>query len=95
MNRLAGCIDRGLDVSRDALEQVGRYAQDLQAVDATLRSSEAVTAEERRAQFRSLQEAWQSSLDPVHQHFTKTMSSFEPGVFVGAKRLIFQRTIGT
>ena len=37
LNRLAGCIDRGLDVSRDALEQVGRYAQDLQAVDATLR----------------------------------------------------------
>jgi len=89
LNRLAGCIDRGLDVSRDALEQVGRYAQDLQAVDATLRSSEAVTAEERRAQFLSLQEAWQSSLDPVHQHFTKTMSSFEPGVFVGGEATAF------
>ena len=83
MKCLAGCIDRGLDGSRDALEQVGRYAQDLQAVDATLRPSEAVTAEERRAQFLSLQEAWQSSMDPVHQHFAKIMSSFEPGVFVG------------
>ena len=89
MNRLAGCIDRGLDVSRDALEQVGRYAQDLQAGDATLRSSDAVTAEERRAQFLSLQEAWQSSLEPVHQHFAKMMSSFEPGVFVGSEAADF------
>jgi hypothetical protein len=83
LNRLAGCIDRGLEVSRDALEHVGRYAQHLQAVDATLRPSDAVTAEERKAQFLSLQEAWQSSMDPVHQHFAKIMSSFEPGVFVG------------
>ena len=89
MNRLAGCIERGLDASRDALEHVGRYAQDLQAVDATLRLSDAVTAEERRAQFLSLQEAWQSSMDPVHQHFAKTMSSFEPGVVVGGEATDF------
>ena len=48
MNRLAGCIDRGLDVSRDALGQVGLYAQDLQAVDTTLKPSDAVTAEDIR-----------------------------------------------
>jgi hypothetical protein len=85
LNCLAGCIDRGLDVSRDALEHVGRYAQDLQAVDATLRPSDAVTAEERKAQFLAWQAAWQSSTDPVHQHFAKIMSSFEPGVFVGGE----------
>jgi len=85
LNRLAGCIDRGLDVSRDALEQVGQYAQARQAVDATLRPSAGVTTEERREQFLAWQEAWQSSLDPVHQHFAKIMSSFEPGVFVGSE----------
>jgi hypothetical protein len=85
LHRLAGCIDRGLAVSRDALEQVGRYTQDLQAVDTTLKPSEAVTAEERQAQFRSLQEAWQASPDPVQQHVAKMMSSFEPGVFVGGE----------
>ena len=85
MNRLAGCIDRGLDVSRDALEHVGRYAHDLQAVDATLKPSDALTAQERQAQFLSLQETWQSSTDPVHQHFAKMMSSFEPGLFVGGE----------
>jgi hypothetical protein len=89
LNRLAGCIDRGLDVSRDALAQVGRYAQDLQAVDTTLKPSDAVTAEERKAQFLSLQEAWQSSTDPVHQHFAKMMRSFEPGLFVGGEAAEF------
>ena len=89
MNRLAGCIDRGLDVSRDALEHVGRYAQDLQAVNATLGPSDAVPAEERREQFLSLQEAWQSSLDPVHQHCAKIMISCEPGVFVGSEAADF------
>ena len=89
MNRLAGCIDRGLDVSRDALEQVGLYAQDLQAIDTTLKPSESVTAEERKAQFLLLQEAWQSSTDPVHQHFAKMMSSFEPGLFVGGEAADF------
>jgi hypothetical protein len=71
------------------LEQVGRYAQDLPAVDATLRPSDVVTAKERQAQFLSLQEAWQSSLEPVHQHFAKMMSSFEPGVFVGSEAADF------
>ena len=85
MNCLAGGIDRGLDVSRDALEQVGRYAQDLQAVDATLRPSDAMTAEERKAQFLSLQETWQASTDPIHQHCATMRSSCEPGWFVGGE----------
>src|SRR2546426_7381429 len=82
-------MDRGLAVAHDALDQVGLYAQDLQAVDVTLRPSDAVTAEERQAQFLSLQEAWQASTDPVHQHFAKMMSSFEPGVFVGGEAADF------
>src|SRR6266436_10326312 len=78
-------MDRGLAVAHEALEHVGLYAQDLQAVDTTLKPSDAVTAEERQAQFLSLQEAWQASTDPVHQHFAKMMSSFEPGLFVGGE----------
>ena len=35
--RLAGCIDRGLDIAREPLAQVGRYAKDIQAVDDTLK----------------------------------------------------------
>ena len=44
-----------------------------------------MTAEERQAQCLSLQEAWQSSTDPIHPHGATMMSSFEPGVFVGGE----------
>ena len=82
MKRLAGCIDRGLAVSRDALAQVGLYAQDLQAVDGILGPSATATRAEREARFISLQQEWESSADPVEQHFAKMMSGFEPGLFV-------------
>ena len=85
MKRLAGCIDRGLEVSRDVLEHVGLYAQNLQAVDDTLRPSATATGAEREARFIALQQAWQSSTDPVHQHFAKMMSSFQPGLCVGGE----------
>ena len=85
LKRLAGCIDRGLAVSRDALEQVGLYAQDLQAVDGILRPSDAATGEEREARFISLPQGWQSSTDPVAQQCAKMLSSCEPGVVVGGE----------
>src|SRR5712691_4001303 len=82
-------MDRGLAVAHEALEQVGLYAQDLQAVDVTLRPSDAVTAEERQAQFLSLQEAWQASTAPIQQHCAKMRRSFEPGLFVGGETADF------
>ena len=89
MKRLAGCIDRGLAVSRDALAQVGLYAQDLQAVDGILGPSATATRAEREARFISLQQEWESSADPVEQPFAKMMSGFEPGVFVGGETAEF------
>jgi len=85
LKRLVGCIDRGLAVAHDALEQVGLYAQDLQAVDGILRPSDVASGEEREARFIALQQAWQSSTDAVEQHFAKIMSSVEPGLFVGGE----------
>ena len=69
MTRLAGCIDRGLDVVRAALRQVGQYVKDLQAVESTLRPSDEATEKEREGQFVLLREAWQASADPMHQQF--------------------------
>ncbi len=89
MKRLAGCIDRGLDVAREPLTQVKAYVQDLQAVDSTLRPSDEVTGREREVRFRLLEEAWQSSADPVHQHFATMLSRFEPGLFVGGEAADF------
>jgi len=89
VKRLVGCIDRGLAVSRDALAHVGLYTQDLQAVDGLLRPSATATREEREARFIALQQEWESSADPVEQHFAKMMSSFEPGLFVGGEMAEF------
>jgi len=89
LKRLAGCIDRGLDVAREPLTQVKAYVQDLQAVDSTLRPSDEVTGREREVRFILLEEAWQSSADPVHQHFAKMLSNFEPGLFVGGEAADF------
>jgi len=86
---LAGCIDRGLDIARDALQQVGHYAKDLQAVDDTLKPNDTITGQERETQFLLLWQQWESSADPVQQHFAKLMGSFEPGLFVGGEAADF------
>ncbi len=85
MKRLAGCIDRGLAVAREALTQVGAYVQDLRAVDGILKPSDEATGEERETQFVSLWQEWEASVDPMHQQFAKVMSSCEPGLFVGGE----------
>ena len=85
MKRLAGCIDRGLEVAREALTQVGHYVQDLRSVDGLLKPSDEATGEERETQFVSLWQEWEARVDPVHQQFAKVMSSFEPGLFVGGE----------
>ena len=85
MKRLAGCIDRGMEVAREAWTQVGHYVQDLRAVDGLLKPSDEATGEEREAQFVSLWQEWEASVDPIHQQFAKVMSSFEPGLFVGGE----------
>jgi hypothetical protein len=85
LKRLAGCIDHGLEVAREALTQVGHSVQDLRAVDGLLRPSDEVTGEEREAQCVSLWQEWEAGVDPMHQQLAKVMSSFEPGVFVGGE----------
>jgi hypothetical protein len=85
LKRLAGCIDRGMKVAREALTQVGHYVQDLRAVDGLLKPSDEATGEEREGQFVSLRQEWEASVDPMHQQFAKVMSRFEPGLFVGGE----------
>jgi len=89
LTRLASCMDRGLDVVRETLTKVKAYVQDLQAVDRTLRPHDETTGEEREAQFILRRQEWESSADPMHRHFAKMMSSFEPGLFVGGESADF------
>ena len=89
MTRLASGIDRGLDVVQASLTHVKAYVQDRQAVDRTLRPNDETTGEEREAQFILRRQEWESSTDPMHQHFAKMMRSFEPGLFVGGESADF------
>jgi len=75
--------------AREALTQVGHYVQDLRAVDDLLKPSDGATGAEREAQFVSLWQEWEASVDPRHQQFAKVMSSFEPGLFVGGEEADF------
>ena len=75
--------------AREALTQVGHYVQDLRAVDDLLKPSDGATGAEREAQFVSLWQEWEASVDPMHQQFAKVMSSFEPGLFVGGEEADF------
>jgi len=85
LKRLAGCIDRGLEITREALTQVGHDVLDLQTVEGILKPSDEATGEEREAPFVSLWQEWEASVDPMHQPFAKGMSSVQPGVFVGGE----------
>jgi hypothetical protein len=85
LKRLAGCIDRGMKVAREAWTQVGHYVQDLRAVDRLLKPSDEATGEEREGQFVALRQEWEASVDPMRQQFAKVMSSFEAGLFVGGE----------
>jgi hypothetical protein len=89
LKRLAGCIDRGMEGAREALTHVGHYVQDLRSVDGLLKPSDEATGEEREAQFVSLWQEWEASVDPIHQQFAKVMSSFAPGLFVGGEAADF------
>src|SRR5207253_6229284 len=82
-------MDCGLDIVRETLTKVKTYVQDLQAVDRTLRPNDETTGEEREAQFILRRQEWESSADPMHQHFAKMMRSFEPGLFVGGESADF------
>ena len=85
MKRLAGCIDRGLEGAREALTQVAHYVQDLRTVEGILKPNDEATGKEREAQFVSLWQEWEASVDPMHQQFAKVMSSCEPGVVCGGR----------
>jgi len=85
VKRLASCLDRGLEVAREALTQVGHYVQDLRTVDGLLKPSDEATGEKREAQFVALWQEWAASVDPMHQQLAKVMSSFAPGLFVGGE----------
>jgi hypothetical protein len=82
LDRLAGCIDRGLEAVRDEQEAIRPYVADIRQVAETLEPGGGDRTR-REARFRALSAEFESRDDPIHHHMARLMTSFQPGLFTG------------
>src|SRR5262244_2370494 len=83
LQRLAGCIDRGVAEVQAAHHVVRQQRQESERVAATLTCANG-SATERQAQFTRLQEEFAGLDTPFYHHVAGVMASFAAGLFVGA-----------
>jgi hypothetical protein len=82
LQRLAGCIDRGVADVQAAHHVVRQQRQEIERVAATLTWANG-SATERQAQFTRLQEEFAGLDTPFYHHVAGVMASFAAGLFVG------------
>jgi hypothetical protein len=82
LQRLAACIDRGLDLVADTQAEVRRDVEKVLAVARTLDAANG-SWDERHREFEQLRRRFSRQKTPVAQHIAKLMLSFEAGLFVG------------
>lgn len=83
MQRLAGCIDRGLQAVASAQETIRDQVKEIHKVAAALDPSRG-NGRQRQRRFRRLQRRLQTSPDRVRQHMAVVMAAFMVGLFAGA-----------
>ena len=83
LDRLAGCIDRGLEHVQAEQESIREYVKDIAKVAATLEPG-GESCEDRQKKFKKLIDRFERNQDPIRQHMAMLMISFLPGLFVGA-----------
>src|SRR5882762_8534861 len=88
LQRLAGCIDRGVAEVQAAHHVVRQQRQEIERVAATLTCANG-SATERQAQFTRLQEEFAGLNTPFYHHVAGVMASFAAGLFVGGDTLPF------
>jgi len=88
LQRLAGCIDRGVAEVQAAHHVVRQQRQEIERVAATLTCANG-SATERQAQFTRLQEEFAGLDTPFYHHVAGVMASFAAGLFVGGDTLPF------
>ena len=86
LQRLAGCIDRGLTAAQAEQKEVRRQLDEVQRVATTLEVGQA-SVTERQAQFTRLQEEFASQETPFYGHMAALMASFAVGLFAGGDAL--------
>lgn len=86
LERLAGCIDRGLAEVAADLPRIPGYVEDVKAVYATL-DPEQGTLPTRKKRFDALVDRLESSRDEIRLTMAGTMERFRPGLFAGGPKL--------
>ena len=84
MTRLAQRIDAGLTAVAEARVLIQQQVADVRVVAETL-DPQSGRLPQRRAQFAALQARFAGSEVPFHEHLSKLMASWAPGLFVGGK----------
>lgn len=82
MQRLAGCIDRGLEAVAAEQETLRGQVQELHRIQQTLNPKRG-SARRRRRRFRRLQQRLSQSADPVRVQMSVVMAAFVVGLFAG------------
>jgi hypothetical protein len=83
LQRLAACIDRGLEAVEEAQEELRPQVEKIQAVADTLDPAQG-SPEDRRGAFEKLRRRFSRQRDAFAQHMARLMASFLPGLFVGS-----------
>jgi len=84
LTRLAARLDAGLGAVAEARVAIQQQVADLRLVAETL-DPQSGRLPQRRAQFTALRERFAESEVPFHEHLSKRMTSWAPGLFVGGK----------
>lgn len=86
LERLVGCIDRGLAEVSDALKVLPARVADLRAIEATLDPANGTVAK-RQSRFEAILRRLQNNADPIQLKMSGVMERFQPGLFVGGERI--------
>jgi hypothetical protein len=86
LERLAGCIDRGLEQAKPDLEKIPVYVKDVRAIHDALDPKKGPSGK-RQAKFREIKVKLRADADPIRKAMGAVMDSFEPGLFAGGSAL--------
>jgi hypothetical protein len=84
LQKLAGCIDRGLAEAKSRQEQVSEQIKEIRLVAATLEGRTGAL-QKRRARYEQLRRCYQSKGGDFYAHLARMLRDWSKGLFVGIK----------
>lgn len=82
MQKLQGCIERGLQAVAEEQKQIKEYVKEVKRVEATLDPSKG-SSEQRKKRFARLKRRLKKSGDAVRMQMAVVMAAFATGLFAG------------